>query len=59
MINLHSDKVPNVTYRPPIGDLFDFFEFNWKTLSPALWVLYGILIGFFILGILVKVYQSD
>lgn len=51
-MNLHSDKVPDITYKPPIEDLFKFFGINWNTLSPALWVLFGTLFGFFVLKIL-------
>jgi len=51
-VNLHSDKVPDIGYRPPISDLFMFFGINWNTLGPALWVLFGTLFGFFVLKIL-------
>jgi len=54
-MNLHSDKVPDVNYSPPIQDLFYFFGVNWGTLGPALWLLFGTLFGFFVLKIL-KVY---
>ena len=51
-MNLHSDKVPDITYKPPINDLFTFFGINWATLGPALWVLFGTLFGFFVLKII-------
>lgn len=52
MIDLHSEKVPDITYKPPIEDLFMFFGINWNTISPALWVLFGTLFGFFVLKII-------
>lgn len=55
---LHSENIPEVTYSPPISDLFNFFKINWETLSPALWLLYGVLFAFFVLGI-IKKYQDD
>lgn len=51
---LHSDNIPDVSYRPDIGNLFEYFAINWETLSPALWVLFGILFGFFVLRIVFK-----
>lgn len=51
--------IPDISYRPPISDLFANFAHNWQTLSPALWVLYGVLAGFFILMILKRIYWSD
>ncbi len=51
-MDLHSELVPDVTYKPPIQDLFMFFGINWETLSPALWLLFGTLFGFFVLKML-------
>lgn len=56
---LHSDNIPDVNYRPPIKDLFHFFDINWNTLSPVLWLLFGTLFAFFILKILKDKYGSD
>lgn len=50
-MNLHSEKIPDITYRPPITDLFTFFGINWDTLAPALWLLFGTLFAFFVLKI--------
>lgn len=50
--------IPKVGYKPPINDLFANFAHNWLTLSPALWLLYGVLAGFFILMILKRVYKD-
>lgn len=58
MIDLHSEKVPDITYKPDITDLFDFFTINWNTLSPALWLLFGTLFAFFVSGILIKLYRD-
>jgi hypothetical protein len=51
---LNSENVPEINYSPDIKDLFHYFTINWETLSPALWVLYGVLIAFFFLGIIKK-----
>lgn len=56
---LHSDKIPDVNYRPPIQDLFRFFGINWDTLSPALWVLFGTLFAFFVAKIIKDRFGSD
>lgn len=56
---LHSDNIPDVTYSPPMKDLFANFAFNWDTLSPVLWLLYGILAGFFFLKILFRVWKGE
>lgn len=53
---LDSKNIPDVKYSPDITDLFHYFGINWSTLSPALWVLFGVLAGFFILKILKDVY---
>lgn len=50
--------VPKIDYRPPISDLFSNFGTNWNTLSPALWLLYGTLFAFFVLGIMKKYYND-
>lgn len=50
-MNLHSDKVPDITYSPPIKDLFMFFGINWSTLTPVILLLLGTLFGFFVLKI--------
>jgi hypothetical protein len=46
---LDSENIPDVPTQ--IGhsemlDLFRNFTFNWDTLSPALWLLFGTLLGF-------------
>lgn len=56
---MQGDKIPDVSYSPPISDLFANFALNWNTLSPALWLLYGVLAGFFILKILKRVNGGD
>jgi hypothetical protein len=56
---LHSDNIPDVSYRPNIGDLFSNFSLNWSTLSPVLYLLYGVLAGFFLLGLLIKLYRGE
>lgn len=38
-----SSPKPNMNYS--MGDLFGNFALNWETLSPALWVLFGVLFG--------------
>ncbi len=55
-LDLHSDKVPDVTYRPPISDLFAYFSFNWSTLWPALALLFGVLFAFFAIKIFREYY---
>lgn len=55
---LNSKNIPDVNYSPDISELFKFFGINWDTLSPALWVLYGVLAAFFILGILKRFYRD-
>lgn len=55
-LDLHSDNVPDVGYKPPIGDLFEFAAFNWSTLGPALWLLFGTLFAFFVLKLLKMYY---
>lgn len=51
--------IPEVNYRPPIEDLFANFLHNWNTLSPALYLLYGVLTAFFLLGLLKRLYSDD
>lgn len=48
-MDLHSELVPDITYSPPIADLFLFVGINWDTLLPVLGLLCGTLFGFFIL----------
>lgn len=57
-MNLHSDKIPKISYRPEIKDLFLFFGINWDTLWPVLALLFGTLFGFFVLKIM-KIYYDD
>jgi hypothetical protein len=52
-------NIPSVNYSPDINDLFANFYHNWDTLSPALWLLYGTLFAFFLLGVLKKKYYDD
>lgn len=54
-VNLHSDKIPEIGYRPDMSKLFMFFGINWDTLSPVLWLLFGTLFAFFIFKVL-KIY---
>jgi hypothetical protein len=57
---MHSDNIPNVrtdTYN--MSDLFHYFGMNWDTLSPALYVLYGVLFAFFLLAILKRFYNGE
>lgn len=56
-MNFHSDKIPSVDYKPPITDLFYFAGFNFNTLGPVLWLLFGTLFAFFVLKIL-KIYYD-
>jgi hypothetical protein len=56
---LNSPNIPEVTYSPDINDLFHYFGVNWDTLSPALWLLYGVLFAFAVLAILKHFYSGD
>ncbi|MFU1973151.1 hypothetical protein [Bacillus pumilus] len=56
---MQGNNIPDVKYSPPISDLFANFALNWHTLSPALWVLFGTLTGFYILKILKRVYGGE
>lgn len=56
---MQGDKIPDVNYSPPISDLFANFAHNWNTLSPALWLLFGVLAGYFILKIVKRVYSGE
>ena len=58
-MDLHSEKIPEVDYSPHISDLFKFFGYNWTTLGPALWLLFGTLFGFFVLYLLKIYYRGD
>jgi hypothetical protein len=52
---LNSPNIPDVPFELTSGlmnDLFRNFTLNWGTLSPVLWVLYGVLFGFFVLKLL-------
>ncbi|MFH5781822.1 hypothetical protein [Heyndrickxia oleronia] len=52
---LHSENIPDIPFKVSdgkMGDIFRNFAFNWDTLSPALWLLFGTLFGFFILKLL-------
>lgn len=51
-MNLHSDKIPEVNYSPPIQDLFMFFGINWATLSPVIYLLLGTLFGLYVIKLL-------
>lgn len=49
----------NVSYRPPIEDLFANFALNWSTLSPVLYLLFGTLTAFFFIGLVLKHFKND
>lgn len=53
-MNLHSDKIPEVNYSPPIQDLFMFFGINWATLSPVIYLLLGTLFGLYVIKLLMS-----
>jgi hypothetical protein len=49
--------IPNIPFqltKSHMGDLFANFAHNWNTLSPALWLLFGVLIAFFYLKVIKK-----
>lgn len=54
-----SNGIPSINYSPDITELFRNFAHNWSTLSPALWLLYGTLAAFFLLGLLKKKLSDD
>jgi hypothetical protein len=56
---LESKNIPDVSYSPDISKLFGFFNMNWSTLGPVLWILFGTLFAFFVLGILKKNYFGE
>ena len=58
MIDLHSEKIPDVPKTADINDLFMFFGINFNTLGPALWLLFGTLFAFFVLAILKRQYED-
>ena len=49
-----SEHIPDISYRPDITDIFRNFAYNWDTLSPVLFLLFGVLAGFFFLAIVLK-----
>lgn len=52
---LHSDKIPNIPFKitsSHMSDLFRNFAYNWHTLSPVTYLLFGILLAFFVLTIM-------
>lgn len=55
MIDLNSDKMPNISYEPDISDLFMFFGINWEVLSPAIYLIVGLGFGFFLAKIIKKI----
>lgn len=48
--------VPEISYSPPIADLFANFFKNWNTLSPAINLLIGVLFAFFLLRKIKEIY---
>lgn len=55
---LHSENIPEIPFQitnTEMGDLFANFALNWSTLSPATYLLYGVLLGFFFLGLMKKI----
>lgn len=50
--------IPEINYSPPIGDIFANFAHNWATLAPATSLLFGILIGFALLGLVIKRFRD-
>lgn len=56
---LKSQNVPDVNYSPDIQDLFRYFGYSWDTISPAVYLLCGVLLAFFLLTILKKTYFGD
>lgn len=54
-----STGVPTIPNMSDIRDLFANFGHNWSTLSPALWVLFGIIFGTFVLGKIIKNVKGD
>lgn len=53
-----SNKVPEINYSPPIKDLFGFFAFNWNTLTPAISLLLGIFVAFYIAKLLINNFRD-
>jgi hypothetical protein len=51
--------MPEIPYSPPIEDLFANFQHNWGTLSPALFLLFGILFAFFMAKKIIKIVKGD
>lgn len=49
MINLRSDRMPEIPAGPSIGDLFSNLSNNWSMMSPALYLLFGVMFGSYIL----------
>ncbi len=48
---LDSVNIPNVPKNigtSEMTDLFRNFDLNWSTLSPVLWLLFGVLFGFYV-----------
>lgn len=48
--------IPKITYKPEINDLFANFQYNWKTLFPAVAVLVGVFFGTFLLRKIKDIY---
>lgn len=48
--------IPEISYKPEIGDLFANFFYNWETLSPAIFVLLGVFFGSFLLRKIKELY---
>lgn len=51
--------MPDIPVMSNIGDLFANFNKNWSTLTPVLSLLFGTLLGFFFIGLLVKLYRDE
>lgn len=56
---MFSDRVPDITYSPPIQDLFANFERNWNAIGPAMWTLLGIIFGTFLIRKILEHVRGD
>lgn len=54
-----SDRVPEIPYSPPIEDLFANLGHNWNTLGPALWTLFGIIFGTYLIRKIMEHVKGD
>lgn len=54
-----NNGIPSIPYSPPLQDLLSNLSHNWHTLGPALWVLFGIIFGTFVLKKIIKNVKGD